>query len=149
MEPEAFKCLILCRLVLSSAWGVIFLYPSGSTGNGDDVLSEEHLSDNDQEITAMLQRSRSDAEAREAVFQLVYADLRRLAGHRIAAARPGERAGSSAPRVPGSAICLHLRHSPLCGIAITCRRIGSVVPSRNRRKLALPPHPGDQICGPR
>ena len=43
-----------------------------------------------QEITAMLKRSRTDEQAREAVYQLVYEDLRRLAGHRIASARPGE-----------------------------------------------------------
>ncbi len=43
-----------------------------------------------QEITALLKRSRTDEQAREAVYQLIYRDLRRLAGHRIASARPGE-----------------------------------------------------------
>ncbi len=42
------------------------------------------------EITQLLHRSRDDPSAREAVYQLVYDDLRGLAGHRIAASRPGE-----------------------------------------------------------
>ncbi len=38
----------------------------------------------------MLQRSRSDPVVREEVYRLVYDDLRRLAGHRIASSRPGQ-----------------------------------------------------------
>jgi RNA polymerase sigma factor (TIGR02999 family) len=41
------------------------------------------------EITAMLEQSRSDEHAREQLYQLIYADLRRLAGRQIASARPG------------------------------------------------------------
>jgi RNA polymerase sigma factor (TIGR02999 family) len=41
-------------------------------------------------ITAMLQRSRTDSKARDDLYKLVYGDLRRLAGYRIASARPGE-----------------------------------------------------------
>jgi len=44
----------------------------------------------DKEITGLLRRSPVDDEAREQVYQLIYDDLRRLAGHRIASARPGE-----------------------------------------------------------
>jgi len=43
-----------------------------------------------QDITAMLRRSGTDENARNELYELVYADLRRLAGHRIASARPGE-----------------------------------------------------------
>ena len=42
------------------------------------------------EITQLLQRSRTDPSARDAAYELIYSDLRRLAGHRIASARPGE-----------------------------------------------------------
>ncbi len=45
---------------------------------------------NSAEITALLEESRSDTQAREAVFKLVYDDLRRIAGHRISSARPGQ-----------------------------------------------------------
>jgi len=45
---------------------------------------------NSAEITALLEDSKSDATARDAVFKLVYDDLRRLAGHRIASSRPGQ-----------------------------------------------------------
>lgn len=38
----------------------------------------------------MLRRSRTDEKAREALYELVYGDLRRIAGYRIASARPGE-----------------------------------------------------------
>ncbi len=38
----------------------------------------------------MLRRSRTDDEARQALYELVYGDLRRIAGYRIASARPGE-----------------------------------------------------------
>jgi len=41
-------------------------------------------------ITAMLIRSRTDEQARNALYQLVYDDLRRLARYRISSARPGE-----------------------------------------------------------
>ncbi len=46
--------------------------------------------DSSAQITQLLHRSRDDQAAREAVYQLVYDDLRRLAGHRLASARPGE-----------------------------------------------------------
>lgn len=42
-----------------------------------------------QTITAMLEHSRSDEQARAELYQLIYADLRRLAGRQIASARPG------------------------------------------------------------
>lgn len=38
----------------------------------------------------MLRQSRTDADAREKVFNMLYSDLRRLARYRIAASRPGE-----------------------------------------------------------
>lgn len=41
-------------------------------------------------ITAMLLRSRTDEQARNALYELVYDDLRQLARYRIASARPGE-----------------------------------------------------------
>ncbi|MFK7957050.1 MAG: ECF-type sigma factor [Lysobacterales bacterium] len=59
-------------------------------------MSKEHASpamlpaSDPTQITALLRDSRSDAQAREAVYRLVYQDLRRLAGHRIASSRPGE-----------------------------------------------------------
>ncbi len=43
-----------------------------------------------QDLTALLQRSRSDTSAQEVVYRLVYDDLRRIAGHRISESRPGE-----------------------------------------------------------
>lgn len=45
---------------------------------------------NDTDITALLKRSRTDDDARQAVYDLVYDDLRRIAGSRIAASRPGD-----------------------------------------------------------
>ncbi len=42
------------------------------------------------EITTLLRLSRTDFFARQAVYEMIYADLRRLAGNRIAASRPGE-----------------------------------------------------------
>ncbi len=45
---------------------------------------------NSAEITALLEDSRTDVKAREAVFKLVYDDLRRLAGHRVSSSRPGQ-----------------------------------------------------------
>ena len=43
-----------------------------------------------RDITAMLLRSRTDEQARDALYQLVYYDLRQLARYRISSARPGE-----------------------------------------------------------
>ena len=43
-----------------------------------------------RDITAMLLRSRTDDDAREALYEFVYADLRRIARHRISSAGPGE-----------------------------------------------------------
>lgn len=48
------------------------------------------MSDSRKDITTMLRRSRTDADAREKVFQMVYGDLRRLARHRISVSRPGD-----------------------------------------------------------
>jgi len=45
---------------------------------------------NRAKITMLLRRSRTDDNAREQVFKMVYSDLRRLAGYRIAVARPGQ-----------------------------------------------------------
>lgn len=42
------------------------------------------------EITALLKLSRTDEAARQSVYEMIYQDLRRLAGHRIAVSRPGE-----------------------------------------------------------
>lgn len=42
------------------------------------------------EITALLKRSRTDKTARQSVYEMIYQDLRRLAGHRVATSRPGE-----------------------------------------------------------
>jgi RNA polymerase sigma factor (TIGR02999 family) len=43
-----------------------------------------------QDITTMLRRSRTDDDAREVLYDLIYSDLRRIAGYRIASSRPGE-----------------------------------------------------------
>ena len=43
-----------------------------------------------RDITAMLLRSRTDEQARNTLYELVYDDLRRLARYRISSARPGE-----------------------------------------------------------
>lgn len=48
------------------------------------------MSDSRKDITTMLRRSRTDADAREKVFQMIYGDLRRLAGYRISVSRPGD-----------------------------------------------------------
>ncbi|MDJ0653588.1 MAG: ECF-type sigma factor [Xanthomonadales bacterium] len=45
---------------------------------------------NEDRINDLLDRAGEDPEAREALYQLVYADLRGLAGHRLAVSRPGE-----------------------------------------------------------
>ena len=42
------------------------------------------------DITAMLLRSRTDDEARDALYRFVYDDLRRIARYRISSAKPGE-----------------------------------------------------------
>ncbi len=48
------------------------------------------MPDNEPEITALLRLSQSDDSARQQVYEMIYADLRRLAGHRVASSRPGE-----------------------------------------------------------
>jgi RNA polymerase sigma factor (TIGR02999 family) len=48
------------------------------------------MPDSRKDITTMLRRSRTDADAREKVFQMIYGDLRRLAGYRISVSRPGD-----------------------------------------------------------
>jgi RNA polymerase sigma factor (TIGR02999 family) len=51
----------------------------------------KHLMSNSRkDITTMLRRSRTDVDAREKVFQMIYGDLRRLAGYRISVSRPGD-----------------------------------------------------------
>jgi len=48
------------------------------------------MKDSDTELTQLLRRSAEDPEAREAVYEFIYQDLRRIAGHRIASSKPGE-----------------------------------------------------------
>lgn len=43
-----------------------------------------------QHITRLLRRSRTDTAARTKLYGLIYRDLRRVAGYRIAASRPGQ-----------------------------------------------------------
>lgn len=49
------------------------------------AMGDDHL-----DITGLLARSRTDLAAREAVYELVYADLRRIARRRLAHSRPGD-----------------------------------------------------------
>ena len=48
------------------------------------------MSNDQSDITGLLARSRTDIAAREAVYELVYADLRRIAKQRLARSRPGD-----------------------------------------------------------
>jgi len=43
-----------------------------------------------ENLTEILNRSRTDADAREQLYGMIYDDLRRLAAHRVAVSRPGE-----------------------------------------------------------